>query len=181
MTGDGAGLLVPPGAPLVNEQTNLTLWVLLVHNGLVLLDNLLNLQTLAQSPVILVGIKLGSRALRTAPTCAGVVVQRDALHAVANLIHAHLGPVVIIVAGTRGNAIEAVLTLIAQVGIELTELIAVVLRCHVTTTPPGLVTDTEVLDLPCLVATVLTAQTGHRCIAIASHILHPLSHLLNGT
>ena len=74
VTGDGAGLLVPPGAPLINEQTDGVLRVFLVHDGLVLLDDLLNLQTLAQSPVILVVVELRSGALRTFPSRASIIM-----------------------------------------------------------------------------------------------------------
>ena len=73
-----------------------------------------------------------------------------------------------------------VITLIAQIGVELAELIAVVLGCHVSTTAPSLVSDTEVFHLPSFVATVLTAQTCHRGIAVGGHILNPLGHLLYG-
>ena len=181
VTRNGAWLLVPPCAPLVDKQTNLTLGILLVHNGLVLLDHLFYLKALAQSPVVLIGIELSGRALRTIPTCAGVVVERDTLHTVANLIHTYFGPVVIIIAGTRGDAIEAVLSLVAQIGVELTELVAVILWSHVTTAAPSLVADAEVFYLPSLVAAILAAQTGHWRVAVAGHILNPLGHLLNGT
>ena len=181
MAWDSTGLLVPPGSPLINQQADVVLRILLVHDSLVLLDYLLDLQALTQCPVVLIVIEVDGRTLRTVPTGAGVVVQRDTLHAGTNLIHTNLGPVVIIVAGTRCNTIQTVATLIAQVGVELTELVAVVLRAHVTTAAPCLVTNSEVLYLPGFFTSVSTAQTGHWSIAIAGHILNPLCHLLNGT
>ena len=108
-------------------------------------------------------------------------MERDALHLAADVLHQNGGPVVVVVAGTRGDAIEVVVALIAQVGVELTVLVRVVLGTHVSTAAPGLVTDTEVLHLPGLAASVGTAQTGHRGVAVASHVLYPLGHLLHGT
>ena len=67
MAADGARLLVPPGAPLVYEQAYLAFRVFLVHDGLVLLDNLLYLKAFAQRPVVLVVVELGGRALRSVP------------------------------------------------------------------------------------------------------------------
>ena len=100
VSGNGAGLFVPPCSPLVNEQSDASLGVFLVHDGLVLLDYFLNLQTFAQRPVVLVVVEVDGRAFRAVPTRAGVIMQTDTLHAVANLFHQHFGPVVIIVACT---------------------------------------------------------------------------------
>ena len=107
-------------------------------------------------------------------------MKRDTVHLETDLVHQHLGPVVVIVRSTTGNTIEVVITLIAQIGVELAELIAVILGCHVSTTAPSLVADAEVFHLPCFVATVLTTQARHRGIAVGGHIFNPLGHLLHG-
>ena len=70
--------------------------------------------------------------------------------------------------------------MVAQIGVELTELVAVILWSHVTTAAPSLVADAEVFYLPSLVAAILAAQTCHGGIAVAGHILHPLCHFLHG-
>ena len=57
VAGDGARLLVPPCSPFVDQQRDLLLRVFLVHDGLVLLDDILNLQTLAQRPVVVVAVE----------------------------------------------------------------------------------------------------------------------------
>ena len=44
VSADSARLLVPPGTPLINKQTNLSLRVFLVHDSLVFLNHLFNLQ-----------------------------------------------------------------------------------------------------------------------------------------
>ena len=44
---DSAGLLVPPSTPLIDEQADGVLRILLVHDGLVFFDDLLYLQALA--------------------------------------------------------------------------------------------------------------------------------------
>ena len=180
VSGNGTRLLVPPGAPLIDQQSDMALGVFLVHDGLVLLDDLLDLQTLAEGPVVLVVVEVDGRAFRTVPACAGVVVETDALHAASDLLHQHLRPVVVVVGGTAGDAVEVVVTLVAQVSVELAELVAVVFGRHVAAAAPCLVADAEVLHVPGLVATVGTAQTGHRCVAVAGHVFHPLGHLLDG-
>ena len=108
-------------------------------------------------------------------------MQRDTLHLTTDVLHQNSSPVVVIITGTRGDAVEVVVTLIAQIGVELTILVGVVLWAHVSTAAPGLVTDAEVLHLPSLVATIGTTQTSHRGITVAGHILHPLGHLLHRT
>lgn len=44
---DGSWFLIPPGSPFIYEKTNLLLWVSLVHDGFVLLDDILNAEALA--------------------------------------------------------------------------------------------------------------------------------------
>ena len=67
VTADGTWFLIPPSAPLVHEQAYLVVGVFLVHDGLVFLDDFLNLQTLAQRPVILVVVEIGGRTLWSVP------------------------------------------------------------------------------------------------------------------
>ena len=83
-------------------------------------------------------------------------MQRDALHLCADILHQYLSPLIVVVRGTRGNAIELVARIVAQIGIELAVLVGIVVWTHVTATAPRLITDAEVLHLPSLVATVLT-------------------------
>ena len=100
VSGDCPRLFVPPCSPLIDEQSYRILRVFLIHDSLVLLDDFLNLQTLTQSPVVLVGIEIDGRAFRAIPARACVVMQTDSLHAVADILHQHFRPVIVIVAGT---------------------------------------------------------------------------------
>ena len=58
VTGNGARLLIPPGAPLINEQTYLAFWISLIHDGLMLLDDLFDLKAFAECPVILIVVEV---------------------------------------------------------------------------------------------------------------------------
>ena len=176
---NGTRLLIPPCAPLINEQTNLVLWVYLIHDCLVLLNDLFDLQALGKSPIILVVVEIGSSALRSLPTRTGVIMQTDAVHLAPDILHKHFGPVVVVVAGTRSDAIKMVLTLVTQIGIELAVFVRVIFGSHVSTTAPGFITDSEVFHLPSFVATVLTAQTSHWCVTVGGHVFNPLGHFLH--
>ena len=57
VTGNRARLLIPPCAPLINEQAYLVIRVCLIHDGFMLLDDFFDLQTLTKRPVILIVIK----------------------------------------------------------------------------------------------------------------------------
>ena len=179
VSGNGTRFLIPPGSPLINEQADASLGIFLVHDGLVLLDHLFNLQAFAQRPVVLVVVEFGGRALRTIPSRASVVVETDSLHSVADPVHQHGCPVVVIVAGTGCNTIEVVFALVAKIGVKLAVLVGIVFRRHVAAASPCLVADTEVFYVPCLLSAVLTAKAGHRRVTVAGHILHPLCHFFH--
>ena len=106
-------------------------------------------------------------------------MEAHAAHAVADAVHQYTGPVVVIVGGAAGDAVELVVVVVAQVGVVFAELVAIVFGCHVATAAPGFVADAEELHVPGLVATVLSAQTSHRRVAVAGHVFHPLGHLLH--
>ena len=54
MSADRTRLLVPPSAPLIDHQTDLLLWVFLVHDVAVTLDDVLDLQALGECGVVFV-------------------------------------------------------------------------------------------------------------------------------
>ena len=58
VTGNRARLLIPPCAPLINEQAYLVIRVCLIHDGLMLLDDLFDLKALAERPVILIVVEV---------------------------------------------------------------------------------------------------------------------------
>ena len=64
---DCARFLIPPGSPLIDQKTDLLLRVSLVHDGLVLLDDILDAKTLAHGPIEIVVVELGSRTLAAFP------------------------------------------------------------------------------------------------------------------
>ncbi len=75
MTGHGSGLLVPPCSPLVNKKSDTLVGVKLVHDVHVLAGYITHFKTLAESPVVVVVGKLGSRTLAAYPTGSCVVVE----------------------------------------------------------------------------------------------------------
>ena len=93
-------------------------------------------------------------------------------------VHQNLGPVVIVVTGSRCNLVKLVAIVVTAIYRVAAEEVGVILRAHVATAAPAFVTHTEIFYLPGFVATVLSAELGHRSIAIAGHIFHPFSHLL---
>ena len=176
---DGSGLLVPPCSPFIYEQTDLLLRVLLVHDGTMLLDDVLNFETLAQRPVVFVVVVDKCRALRAVPTAHGVVVQRHAVHLLSHAVHQHARPVVVVVGSTRCNLVELVAVVVAAVGLIAAIEVGVVFRAHVSAAAPRFVSYAEVFHLPCLVASVLAAQLSHWRVAVARHVFHPFGHLFD--
>ena len=116
VSGNGARLLVPPRAPLVEHQGYLLLGVILVHDGAVATDDVLHLAALAQRPVVVFVGKLCGRALATAPAHHSVVMEREALHPSAHAVHEDVGPVVVVIAGAAGYLEQAVVVIIAAIG-----------------------------------------------------------------
>ena len=68
---------------------------------------------------------------------------------------------------------------VAAVCLVATIEVGIVFGKHASAATPALITYTEELYLPCLVATVLTTELCHGSVAITGHIFHPLGELLN--
>ena len=70
------GLGFPPCAPLVDHKPHPLLRIVLVHNGDVCLDRVLDVETLAYRPVIIFVIELCRRTFLSFPTRYGIIVER---------------------------------------------------------------------------------------------------------
>ena len=138
------------------------------------------LKAFAHRPVIVVVAELRGAAFAAGPAGHGVVVQRHTVHQMAYILHQHLRPVVVVVAGTARYLVELVAVVVAAVALVAAEEVAVVLRTHVAAAAPALVAHTQEFHLPGFVAAVLAAQLGHRCVTVAGHVFHPFGQLLHG-
>src|SRR5690625_3842260 len=187
--GVGAGLDVPPGAPLVDDQSDLLMRVVVVHDGGVASHQLLGAGGAGQGQVPLLGGELGGAALVVPGPAHRVVVQGDRLvgagFSVAVLevrrgAHERLGPGVVVHVRAGGDAGDLVAAVVAHIGGVLTGQRRVVLGAHVAAAAPGLVADAEVGHLPGLVAAVGASQGGHRGVVGAGEVLDPVAHLGHG-
>ena len=145
-----------------------------------LLDNIFQFKALTHRPIIIIVRKLQGTALASCPSCHGIIVERDAIHQVAGLLHQHLCPVVVVVAGARGNLVELVAVIVAAVGGVAAIKVRVILGQHVATATPALVAHAEELHFPGLVTAVLAAQLCHGGVSVTGHVLHPLGQFLHG-
>ncbi len=177
---DRARLFVPPGSPLVYHQADFLLRVVFVHDLDMLPDDIFYFETFAHRPVIVVLVEIRSRSFASVPSRDRVIVQGDAIHAAADVLHQRLRPVVVVVAGSAGNLEKAVAVVVAAIGGVTAVEVGVVFGAHASATSPTFVADTDEFDFPCFVASVLPAQAGHRAVAFRSHVFDPLGHLFDG-
>ena len=140
-------------------------------------DDILDLQAFAQRPVVLVVVKFRGRALAAVPPFDGIVVQRESFHVATGLLHQHVGPVVVIVAGARGYLEEPVAVKLAAVGLIAAVCPGIVLGGEMPSA--ALVAYAEILELPGFLAAVLLAFLGHRAV-LGGDILDPFGQLLDG-
>ena len=181
MTGVGAGLHFEPGSPLVQKQVNPALRVILVHHFNVAAKNVLDLNGFRKYIVVLLVSESSGRTL-PAPIDDCIVVQGNAVHTLAGeILHKHLGPVVVVVRSSGGHFVQTVVAVVAKVGAIAAEKVGVVLGSHIASAAPGLVADAEVLYLPGLLAAVGPSEVSHTALRIGSHILHPVGHLLDAS
>ena len=178
---DSSWFFIPPCSPFVNEQANPLSWIFLVHNGTVFLDDILDFKTFTQSPVIFIVVEVRGRTFRTVPSAACVIVQRYAIHAIANVVHQHLCPIIVVVAGSRSNLVEIVAVVVATINAISTVKVAIIFGAHVSATSPTLVANAEVFHFPCPVTTVLPTQLCHWRIAVRCHVLYPFCQFLYST
>ena len=180
-----AGLHVVPGAPLVHHERDALLRVVLVHDRAMAGEQRLHEERLAQRHLVLLAGEVRGAAL-VVPVVGGrgVVVQGEAVHVRAGVLHQDLGPVVVRVAHVRARAAgdleDLLFAVLLDVALVAAVEVRVVLRPHVAAAAPVLVAHAEVVDLPGLGVAVLPAQLGHGGVAAGGHVLDPLGHLLHG-
>ena len=85
------------------------------------------------------------------------------MHVLASSFHEDLSPIVVIVAGTRGYTIKAVLVIITGIGMIAAIEVAIVFCTHVSTTSPRLIANTKVFNAPGLFTAILLAKFCHGC------------------
>src|SRR5699024_7639875 len=184
-----AGFDVPPGAPLVEDESHLLMRVVVVHDGRVTGHQLLGEGGAGQGAVPLLLGELGRRPLVLPGPGHRVVVQRDRLVraglAVGGLqalrgAHQRLGPGVVGAGRRVGAAGDLVAAVVAHIGGVLAGQRRVVLGAHVAAAAPGLVADAEEGHAPRLVAAVGASQGGHRGVVGAGEVLDPVAHLGHG-
>src|SRR5699024_4502392 len=171
--GVGAGLDVPPGAPLVHHEAHLAVRVVPVHDGAVAGQQLVHVGGAGVGGVPLVLGELGGASLVLPRARQRVVVQGDGVERTGNRLvalgearpdaaHEGLGPVDVAVGGAGGDAVDLVARMIPHVRRVLPRESDIVLGLHVAAAAPGLVADAEVGHLPRLVTAVGPAQGRHR-------------------
>ena len=178
---DRSRLFVPPSAPFVHHQADLLLRVVFVHDLDMFFDDIFYFEAFAHCPVIVVLVEIRGRSFAAAPPRYRVIVQGKSVHAAAYVFHQCFRPVVVVVAGSAGDLEKAVPVVVAAIGGVAAVEVGVIFGAHASATSPAFVADTDEFDFPCLIASVLPAQAGHRAVAFRSHIFDPFGHLFNGS
>ena len=97
-------------------------------------------------------------------------------------LHHLFRPLVIIHVRSAADLCDRVISsIVSHICLVSAVLIRIMLRAHISAASPVLIADTEVIDLPRLLMTVLLAQVCHRGYAVERNVLYPLAHLTNRT
>ena len=111
-------------------------------------------------------------------------MQREAVHLPhGDVLHQHVGPVVILAVGATGDALDAVRVagdVVFDEGVIALVIVGVEGGRHVAAATPALVADGEIADLPRLVAAMGAAEVGQGRVGVARHVFDPLHRLLHG-
>ena len=111
-----------------------------------------------------------------------IIMKRNTLSMVLNLVHYLSCPVIIINVRSTGNTLYFIIAVIIT-NVCIISLIktAVIFRVHITAASPRLVTDAEVVDFPRFFTAVLLSKLSHWRDAVKCHIFNPFVHFLNRT
>ncbi|PAV70870.1 hypothetical protein WR25_24232 [Diploscapter pachys] len=140
--------LIVPGAPFVDQQRDLLLGVVFVHDARMLLEQFVHLQRLGYRHRPLVFAEAGRRALMLPAAGDGVIMDADALDHGARLAHHDVGPVIV-------GRIRAARDLHDRHAFgrldesrELARLVGGIVGQHVAAATPQFVADAEHRQLP---------------------------------
>src|SRR5690554_857947 len=181
-SGLGAGLYFGPDSPLVDQQSNIFLRIVLIHGCSMLRNQIVHTQTLRQSFYVKGFVEIGGRRFVTPVAGSnGIVVHRQSIHVAMCVFHYHIGPAYIKAIGTTANTLKLTLPILTRVQGVLTQEVRIILGRHIATTAPTLITYTQKLNVPGGFTTILSTPVGHRYIVVRNHIFNPFHHFLYGT
>ena len=152
---DGTGFFIPPSPPLVHHQSHALFRVILVHDGRMFLDAVLDIKALAHRPIIIFRSEVRSRTFATRPSGHGIIMERKAVHLVTRLLHHRFRPMQIVFPRPAGYLEQTVTVVIAAVSLIAAIQVGIIFRTHVTAASPTFIAHTDVFHTPRLLATVL--------------------------
>ena len=146
-----------------------------------LLEYVFHFQAFAHCPVIIVLVESGGGSLAATPSGYGIIMERKTLHTMSYTVHQYICPVVVVVARTAGNLIQAVAVIIAAISGITAVQVCVIFRTHTSTASPTFISYTEIFNFPCFVTAVFAAEICHRRVAVRRHVFHPFGKFLYRT
>ena len=161
--------------PLIHHQRYPLLRIVAVHDLAVTGDQFLHPVSIADSVVILL---IGE--LQSAVAGTGVVVQSQAVHAEARILHQGFGPVIVLAVGAAGDLLSLALGVVStDIGGITAVLIRIELGGHLAAAAPVFVTHAEVFYIPGFFPAVFLPPVCHGRNAVKGHVLDPFTHFLN--
>ena len=116
-------------------------------------------------------------------TCRNcVIMKRNAVRLVLNLVHNLFCPMIITAVRTAGNSFyRFVGAVFSDIGVVSFEKTAVIFGIHFAAASPTFISDAEVCNCPRFFMTVLSAKLCHGRNTVEGHIFNPLTHFFNCT
>jgi len=172
-----------PGAPLVDDQADVPARIVVIHDGDVLFDAVLNRQGLLQDDEPLFFAEVGRGEVHLPHK--DVVVQGQGVDSaraegLEDVAHQHFRAIDVRPSHAAGDLHDPVAAVVTDVHLELAVEIGVVFGPHTAAAAPVLVADAPERDLPRLGPAVGPAQAGQRAVAVEGQVFHPLGHLARG-
>ena len=173
-----AGLHLKPGAPLVHDQADALVGVVLVHDRGVVRYQLVHPGGDRQGFNVIVLREFRGPVLVLPAARNGVEVQAQAVHAERGVLHHDLGPVGVPAVGTAGDLVQLVASVLAAEILVPAVHVRVVLRPHDAAAAPAFVADAPVLHAPAVLPAVGPALAHHGGVPVGVQVFHPLAHFL---
>ena len=178
--GVGARFNIIPGAPLVDNQPNALVRVILIHDRTMVGDDFFHTQRFLQREKPIIHAKFSGGALVCPGVRDGVIVDAEAMHVASGFAHHGFGPRVVKITRPTGDLVDFVRAIVAHKGLVAAVDGGIFTGRHIAATAPVFVAHAKVFDAPRRLPPIRLPFCSQGRIAFTGHVLNPILHLLHG-
>ena len=165
-------LYIMPAAPFIHHHTDFFIWVILIHNCTMSVNQLIHAERTIHCVPVLIFWKVCRTSLMRSLFCAAVIMNRQTIHHAMYFFWCrlcktfakhHLCPLIIISIRTAADTKDRCIAVICSHICLITAIkISIVSWCHISAASPVFISNTKIVHSPRLFSAIFLSEICHR-------------------